>query len=111
MFVVAQPNDEGKSLPGVVLIIILCIVALMYIGAAIIAGVWGKEALGGGVLMADGALLFIAVAYMTEGFKDFFHSEPDIIMLVLTAFLPPLIAGYLFLVCHRNSKRQKAQQT
>jgi len=98
-FLVAQPNKEGEYLPTVVLTIILSISALMYIGAAIIASVWGKEAFGGYVLLVDGILILAWV--IATASKEF----------VITTVLPPLVAGLLFLVCHRKSKRQKAQHT
>ena len=102
-FIVAQPNKDGEYLPTVALTIILSIVALMYVGAAIIASVWGKEAFGGSVLLLDGVLLFISVAVMTDGFEDFFHNS-DFTILAFSTVLPPLIAGYLFLICHRRTK-------
>ena len=69
------------------------------LGAAILAGVWGMEALGGKVLLADGALIlvwFMAVPQLPGG-------------LLPILFVPPLLAGALFLECHRRSRVRGAQ--
>lgn len=49
--------------------IIMIVIALMYMGAAIIASVWKKEALGGMVLMAEGILIsvFLTVVKFATG--------------------------------------------
>jgi len=108
MFIVAQPNKDGESLPSVALIIILSIFALIYIGAAIIASVWGKEALGGIVLMADGALILTFIIVVTFLSGPFLFRLPWLAVIAFfTTILPPFIAGYLFLKCHRRSKTQR----
>ena len=90
-----------------VLAIVMTIPILMFLGAAIIAGVWGKEALGGGVLLVDGVLIIVCLLV-----------APHIQIRELTVFavvafstlaLPPLAAGSLFLACHRISKTSREQ--
>ncbi len=103
---------EGKFLSIAVLTIIMIIVALMYIGAAIIASVWGKEALGGGVLLVDGVLMIasiIIVAYLTGSPREFFRFPWLNALALFTMVLPPLAAGSLFLACHRRSKTSGEQ--
>jgi hypothetical protein len=106
-FALSQPNDEGKFLPIAVLTTILIIAALMYIGAAIIASVWGKEALGGRVLLVDGALILVWIITFFFATRENMNNPAHIQLAVgafLTMILPPLVAGYLFLICHRRSK-------
>jgi hypothetical protein len=93
-------------------IIIMIIVAPMFMGAAIIASVWGKEALGGGVLLVDGVLMIasiIIVAYVTGSPRDFFRLPWLNALAFFTMVLPPLAAGSLFLECHRRSKTSGEQ--
>jgi hypothetical protein len=93
-------------------IIIMIIVAPMFMGAAIIASVWGKEALGGGVLLVDGVLMMasiIIVAYLTGSPRDFFRLPWLNALAFFTMVLPPLAAGSLFLECHRRSKTSGEQ--
>jgi hypothetical protein len=95
----------GHAFQGAVLAIIMTIPLLMFLGAAIIAGVWGKEVLGGVVLLIDGVLLF-AVGTLGP------HSpmlNGDAALSISTIVLPPLVAGYLFLACHRRSKTSGEQ--
>ncbi len=94
------------------LTIIMIIVALMFVGAAIIASVWGKEALGGGVLLVDGVLMIasiIIVAYLTGSPREFFRLPWLNALVLFTMVLPPLVAGSLFLICHRRSKTSGEQ--
>ena len=104
---------EGKFLSIVVFTIIMIIVALMYIGAAIIASVWGKEAFGGGLLMADGVMILASIIIFCLTVPG--PGDPRVPPLWLTALafftmvLPPLVAGYLFLACHRRSKTSGEQ--
>ena len=104
-------SEEKISLHLAVYSIILIIVALMYVGAAIIASVWRKEALGGGILMADG--MFILAFMIIDGTlpRDFSRWSIVDALLFFTMALPPLVAGFLFLVCHWKSKRQKVKHT
>ena len=93
-------------------IIIMVIVAPMFMGAAIIASVWGKEALGGGVLLVDGVLMIasiIIVAYVTGSPRDFFRLPWLNALAFFTMVLPPLAAGSLFLACHRRSRTSGEQ--
>ncbi|MHA2054008.1 MAG: DUF7670 domain-containing protein [Candidatus Hodarchaeales archaeon] len=93
-------------------IIIMIIVAPMFMGAAIIASVWGKEALGGGVLLVDGVLMIasiIIVAYVTGSPRDFFRLPWLNALAFFTMVLHPLAAGSLFLECHRRSKTSGEQ--
>jgi len=100
-------------LPSAVLAIIMIIVALMFVGAAIIASVWGKEALGGRVLLADGVLILafiILAAFLTGSPKDFLRLPWLNALALFTMVLPPLVAGSLFLACHRRSKTSGERQ-
>jgi len=96
----------GMSL--VLYIIIVTIASLLFMGAAIIASVWGKELLGGGALLVDSVLIivcFIVVPHIGPSIVEFFtpsHMPFNFVMVLL-----PLVAGSLFLACHRISKRQE----
>ena len=83
-------------------IIITIIAALMFLGAAIIASVWGKEAFGGGVLLVDGALIIVFLIVEVRPTIEEFLTPSDPLGFVMV--LPPLVAGSLFLICHRRSK-------
>lgn len=108
-FFVAMAYHEGEGYFGLpVFIIIMAIAVLMFIGAAIIASVWGKEALGGGVLLVDGMLIYALGVYgphspMPTG------ASWDTVLAISTLVLAPLVAGSLFLACHRISKTSGEQ--
>ena len=89
-----------------ILIPVMVIAFLMYVGAAIVASVWGKEQLGGRMLIADGVLLFASgiTFQIVAGGVDALLKLDTIDAGLLTIVLPPLVAGSLFLACHRNSK-------
>ena len=94
-----------------ILIPVLIIAFVMYIGAAIVASVWGKEVLGGRVLIADGVVLFvlsITFQIVAGGSDAVFSVDRYDVFGFLTIVLPPLVAGSLFLACHRNSKKGMA---
>lgn len=83
-------------------ITIMTIACLMFMGAAIIASVWGKEAFGGGVLLVDCVLIiasFVIVCFLVKAPAP----PPVAIIAFLTLVLPPLVAGSLFLACDRIS--------
>ncbi len=110
-FVSASLNSEER-ISLAVSIIIMIIPLLMFMGAAIIASVWGKEALGGGVLLVDGVLMIasiIIVAYLTGSPREFFRLPWLNALVLFTMVLPPLAAGSLFLACHRRSKTSGEQ--
>ena len=89
-----------------VLVIVMFIPLLMFMGAAIIASVWGKEALGGGVLLVDGVLIivcFLVGPHIRPSIVEFL--TPSALPFNFTMVLPPLVAGSLFLACHRISRR------
>ena len=105
MFAFAYGISEG-NISIAVYIIIIIIVALWSLGAAIIASVWGKEAIGGGLLIAAGVLILGQTIY------DLFTyslEELQLGWLEFALILPPLVAGSLFLVCHRRSKTSGVQ--
>ena len=90
-----------------ILIPVLTIAFLMYVGAAIIASVWGKEVLGGRLLIADGVLLFAlgnVFTFIAGGLDAVISIAQTDVIGLLTIVLPPLVAGALFLACHRKSK-------
>jgi len=107
-FLVANYQAEGYfGLAGSIIIMIIAV--LMFMGAAIVASVWKKEALGGGVLLVDSVLVTIAGTLgphepmLTQEFWS-------TLLGFLTVVLPPLAAGVLFLVCHRRSRTSGQQQ-
>jgi hypothetical protein len=111
-FSLAHFAGEGKFLSKEVFTIIMIIVALMYVGAAIIASVWGKEAFGGGLLMADGVLILASIiifTFLKGSPRDFFRLPGLTALALFTMILPPLVAGSLFLTCHRRSKTSGEQ--
>ena len=102
-FVSGSLYGEGRFSLAV-FIIILIVAVLMFMGAAIIASVLGKEAFGGVVLLADGLLIiasFVIVCFLVE------KCAPLLVIIgaFFTTVLPPLVAGSLFLACHRKSKK------
>ena len=105
LFGVGYGVDEG-NLSIAVAIIMVIIVALMSLGAALIASVWGKEAIGGGLLIAAGVLLLGQTIY-----DLFIYSLEELQLgwLEVALVLPPLVAGFLFLVCHQRSKTSVEQ--
>ena len=91
-----------------ILIPVMVIAFTMYLGAAIVAGVWGKEILGGRVLIADGVVLFVlGITFMivAGGFDAFLSMPSGFFLALLTIVLPPLVAGALFLASHRRSNQ------
>ena len=109
MFFILGYYIKGGFFSLSVFIIIMVIILLMFLGAAIIASVWGKEAFGGGVLLLDGVLIIgIGILgphspFLIEG--EFWNS----VFIISTCVLPPLVAGSLFLICHRRSKKSGEQ--
>ena len=88
-----------------ILIPVVTIAFLMYVGAAVVASVWGKEVLGGRLLIVDGVLLFalgITFLIVAGGFDAVFSMDQYDFIGLLTIILPPLVAGSLFLACHRK---------
>ena len=105
IFITADICPRNPSM-WAILIPVLIIAFLMYVGAAIVASVWGKEVLGGRVLIADGVVLFvlgITFPIFAGGFDAFLSMPFGFYLFLLTIFLPPLVAGSLFLACHRKS--------
>ena len=78
------------------------VVLLMFMGAAIFASVWRKEAFGGRLLIADGVLILVSLAIVI-GTRDSLPPLWLFAIAFLTMVLPPIIAGSLFLICHRRS--------
>ena len=91
-FVAGNGYEEGMSLG--LYIIIVFIAFLLTLGAAILAGVWGIEGLGGTILLADCVLIFITYVVSPRLPAG----------LLVTLILPPLLAGSLFFASHRASK-------
>jgi hypothetical protein len=98
----------GHALPTAVLAIVMIIPLLMYMGAAIMAGVWGKEAFGGIVLLVDGVLIFVCGTFGPHSPLPT-DASWDSVLAISTLVLPPLAAGSLFLVCHRISRTSGGQ--
>jgi peptidoglycan/LPS O-acetylase OafA/YrhL len=104
MFAFAYGIEEG-SFSIAVYIIIIIIVALMSLGPAILASVWGQEAIGGGLLIAAGVLILGGNIYSLF----IYSGETPLGGLEFALVLPPLVAGSLFLACHRRSKTSGEQ--
>jgi len=98
-FVAGYGIEEGR-LSEITADIIIFTAFLLTLGAAIIAGVWSMEIIGGIVLLADSLLVFIWFAVAPQ--------LPAGLFFILV--LPPLLAGWLFLASHRLSKKPKEQQ-
>jgi hypothetical protein len=94
-FVAGTGHEEGMPLALYVLIVFIAF--LLTVGAAIMAGVWGKEALGGKVLLVDGGLILLCSIV-----------APQLPGLFTALFVPPLLAGVLFLECDRRSRSAEA---
>jgi hypothetical protein len=108
-FIAGNGYEEG--MPLALYMIIVFIAFLLTMGAAIIAGVWGKESLGGAVLLADGVLIvicFIGSPHISPSLADFL--TPSKLPFNFVPVLPPLLGGLLFIVCHRLSKKSNEQQ-
>ena len=103
-FVLANFSGEGH-LSSAIVALVLIITLPLFFGAAIIASVWGKEAFGGTLLLADGALILAGIIVAA-----FLTGEPVNFLIILgilgatTMVLPPWLAGYLFRECHRRSQ-------
>jgi hypothetical protein len=108
-FVAGNGYEEGMSLG--LYIIIVFIAFLLTVGAAIIAGVWGKEILGGTILLIDGGLIllcFMGSPHIRPTLVDFF--TPWKLPFNFVTVLPPLVGGSLFLVANRVSKKPGEQR-
>ncbi|MBN1126794.1 MAG: hypothetical protein JXA82_17445 [Sedimentisphaerales bacterium] len=99
-FVAGNGYEEGMSLG--LYITIVFIAFLLTLGAAILAGVWGMEKFGGAVLLAVGTLILLWLmgsSYVRPTLVDFFN--PVKLPFNFLLVLPPLLAGYLYLVSNR----------
>jgi len=90
-FVAGVGLEEG--MPLALNITIVFTAFLLTLGAAILAGVWGMEAFGGKVLLADGALILLWVLV-----------TPQLPGAALILMVPPVLSGVLFLECQRRSR-------
>ena len=98
LFVAAVGIEESKPMAFLITLVVSAIV--LTLGAAILASVWKVEAVGGIVLLADCVLIFAWCAVVPQ-----FPPE-----LMLPLMIPPLLAGCLFLVCHKKSRMRGAVQ-
>ncbi len=100
-FVVAHFTEAKNPFSLAVSATVMIVFALMFMGAAIVASVWGKEAFGGRALLVDGMLMIAAivvVAYLTGSPREFFRLPWLNALVFCTMVLPPLVAGSLFLI-------------
>lgn len=97
-FVAGYGIEEGR-LSEITADILIFTAFLLTLGAAIIAGVWGKEVLGGTVLLVDCLLIFVWFVVAPQ--------LPEEAFLIL--LLPPLSAGALFIAANRSSKKAQEQ--
>ena len=72
------------------------------IGAAFAASIWRKEEIGGKVLLFDGILMLGLTAWVFDP-----HSPWVAVTGFWTMVVPPLVAGALFLTCHRKLTKQE----
>ena len=98
----------AHSFQTAVLAIVMIIPLLMFMGAAIVASVWGKEAFGGVVLLVDGVLIFVCGTFGPHS-PLLTDVSWDTVLAISTMVLAPLAAGSLFLICHRRSKTSGEQ--
>ena len=104
-FALANLSSEGHFSSTTVAVVLIFALPLFF-GAAITASVWGKEAFGGTLLLADGALILAGIIVAA-----FLTGEPVRFLVILgslasiTMVLPPWLAGYLFRECHRRAHR------
>ena len=101
-FIAGTAYVEG-NMPLSLNIIVIFVTFWLTLGAVILAGVWGMEALGSYILLADCALMFLW--YVVSPYAP---TQP---LFVLTLFFPPLLAGSLFRVCHRTAKTSEKQSS
>ena len=104
LFITGHVCPRNPSMWAIV-IPVMVIAFAMYLGSAIIAGVWGKEAFGGSLLIVDGLLLIVLFAALMHftGLDSISRLDIFDVIGLLTIVLPPLVAGSLFLACHRKS--------
>ncbi|MHC4875281.1 MAG: DUF7670 domain-containing protein [Planctomycetota bacterium] len=76
------------------------------LGAAFVASVWKNERVGGKMLLFDGVLMLALTAWVFDP-----HSAWVAITGFWTMVVPPLVAGALFLSCHRMSDSQQLHPT
>ena len=95
-FVAGVASEEW--MPLALNITIVFTAFLLTLGAAILAGVWGVEAFGGKVLLADGALILVWVLV-----------TPQLPGAAIILIVPPVLSGVLFLECHRRSGAEGAK--
>ena len=95
LFVAGVGIEESKPLAFLVTFVVTATV--LTLGAAILAGVWKVEKIGGTVLLVDCVLIFIWCAVVPQ--------FPPALLLPL--ILPPLLAGWLFIASNRISKRSR----
>jgi len=110
LFITGSILPHGPSSWWIIILVLMSvpITILLYFGPVFSACVWGKEKLGGCVLIADGVLLFvlfITLMIATGGLDTFYKLDRFAIVGLLTMVLPPLVAGALYLTCHRRSNK------
>lgn len=100
---------EGNT-PLALYMAIVFAASVLLVGAAIIASVWKMEVLGGTVLLADCVVIIVCIIvspHTNPTFVKFF--TPSHLPFNFTLVLPPLLAGSLFITCHRISKKSQVQ--
>ena len=110
LFITGSILPHGPSSWWIIILVLMSvpITILLYFGPVFSACVWGKEKLGGCVLIADGVLLFvlfITLMIATGGLDTLYKLDRYDIVGLLTMVLPPLVAGALYLTCHRRSNK------
>lgn len=97
-------TEEGQDIT--ISVYTFIIIALMGLGGVLISTIWGKEAIGGGLLIAAGVL------FLGQDIYDIYIYNPYGLQLGwfnVVMILTPLVAGSLFLACHQKSKTSGEQ--
>jgi hypothetical protein len=97
-------TEEGQDIT--ISVYTFIIIALMGLGGVLISTIWGKEAIGGGLLIAAGVL------FLGQDIYDIYIYNPYGLQLGwfnVVMILTPLVAGSLYLACHQKSKTSGEQ--
>ena len=105
LFLMAMALPPKELISMAVFGIIMLILTLMFFGGAILASVWGKEKLGGGLLILSSAVLLTFLVYFAFLQTGELFRIPGLIIPSVTV-LPALLSGALFLICHRKTRHQ-----
>ncbi len=117
LFLAANYHIEG-FFSSTVAGLIMAVALVLFMGAAILASVWGQEAIGGGLLLFDGvvwlaALVIGLLPHMEMSFTELLNPSTPSFWLVTPIVWAPIVAGVLFLACYfipRQLMAESAQE-